>query len=78
MNEAVRDFTIDYSWDVFPRLSTCGTCVRLDVLCLAYQISLVPKTATFNPEPKNDGNRLVGAFLCGAFFSVFRSTLQGY
>jgi hypothetical protein len=45
--------------------------VRLDILCLAYQISLVPKTVSFDPEPKNDGNRLVGAFLCGAFFLVF-------
>jgi hypothetical protein len=39
--------------------------VRLDALCLAYQISLVPKTEASDPNPMNDENRLVGAFLCG-------------
>jgi hypothetical protein len=54
--------------------------VRLDALCLAYQMSLVPKTVASdrNPNPRNDGNRLVGAFLCEAVFCVYRSTLQGY
>jgi hypothetical protein len=52
------------------KLATGGTCVRLDALYLAYQISIVPKTVASDPNPRNDVNRMVGAFLCGAFFLV--------
>jgi hypothetical protein len=51
---AVRDLTLTNIKMCVSRLATWGTCVRLDALCLAYQISLVPKTVSFIPEQKND------------------------
>jgi hypothetical protein len=60
------------------RLAIRSTCVRLDVLCWAYLISLVPETVASNPNTRNDGNRLVGELSVRTPFRVFRSTLQGY
>jgi hypothetical protein len=37
---------------------------------------LVLEIVASDPNPRNDGNRLVGALLHGAFFRVFMSTLQ--
>jgi hypothetical protein len=52
--------------------------VRLDVLCGACQIRLVPGTVSFDPKSKTFGNCMVGALLVRALFRVFRFTLQGY
>jgi hypothetical protein len=52
--------------------------VRLDVLCGACQISLVPKTVSYYPKSMIFGNRLVGASSVGVLLRVFRFTLQGF
>jgi hypothetical protein len=61
-------------------LAIGGTCVRMDVLCGAYQIALYPGGQDCDTylEPKIFGNRLVGVNSIGALLSVFRFTSQGF
>jgi hypothetical protein len=61
-------------------------CKRWCVPIQGRPLSLVPRTIIPHPNPKIDGNHLVGVypsrfvvvFLGYAFSRVFRSTLQGY
>jgi hypothetical protein len=52
--------------------------VRLDVLCGAYQISLVHRTVRFGPKSRIFRNHLVGELFVRTSFYVFRFTLKGY
>jgi hypothetical protein len=52
--------------------------VRLDVLCGACQIILVPRTVSYDPNLRIFGNRLVDVRSVRTLLRVFSSTLQRF